>query len=389
MRISGRRRAAASLVLIVVLALVSGVSGCAEWRGLNSLPLPGTQGSGPGSFQIQAQMPDVNNLQQNSRVRVADVTVGNVTKISRQGWHALVTMTLNGDVDLPENVTAKLGQTSLLGSLHIELAPPTDAAPEGKLHDGSLIPLASSGKYPSTEQTLAAIALLLNGGGIGNIQDITDALSVAFTGREGDLRSLIEQLDKAIGYLNDQKDDIIAATESLNNLVGQFAAQKPVVDKALKTIPDALAVLRDQRNNISEALAQLGKFSALAADSVNQTKDSLVQELKDVGPVLESLANAGPALTRALSFLPTFPFPKETLTNWLRGDYANLTLIVDLTLSRIDAGFFTGTRWECDLTWLELQWGRTIGQMPSPCTAGNQYTPGNPLIAPYHWDQGP
>jgi len=383
MRAKWIRVAAGMLVLTLALA------GCSDWRGLNSVPLPGVQGVGPGAFTIQAQMPDVDNIETNSRVRVGDVNVGTVKRIDRQGWHALVTMELNGDVQLPANATATLGQTSLLGSLHIELAPPKDAPPQGKLHDGSLIPLASSGKYPSTEQTLSAIALLLNGGGIGNIQDITDALSVAFTGREGDLRSLIEQLDKAIGYLNDQKDDIIAATESLNNLVGQFAAQKPVVDKALKTIPDALAVLRDQRENISEALAQLGKFSALAADSVNQTKDSLVQELKDVGPVLESLANAGPALTRALSFLPTFPFPKETLTNWLRGDYANLTLIVDLTLSRIDAGFFTGTRWECDLTWLELQWGRTIGQMPSPCTAGNQYTPGNPLIAPYHWDQGP
>ena len=141
-----------------------------------------------------------------------------------------------------------------------------------------------------------------------------------------------------IGYVNDQKGDIIAANESLNNLVGQFAEQKPVVDKALRTIPDALAVLKDQRNNLAEALAQLGKFSALAADSVDQTKEALVQELKDLGPVLESLANAGPALTRALSFLPTFPFPKETLTNWMRGDYANLSLIVDLTLSRIDAG---------------------------------------------------
>ena len=86
-----------------------------------------------------------------------------------------------------------------------------------------------------------------------------------------------------------------------------------MVDKALRTIPDALAVLRDQRDNLSEALAQLGRFSALAADSVNQTKDALVQELKDIGPVLESLANAGPALTRALSFLPTFPFPKEQI----------------------------------------------------------------------------
>ena len=110
-----------------------------------------------------------------------------------------------------------------------------------------------------------------------------------------------------------------------------------MVDKALKTIPDALAVLKDQRENLADALAQLGKFSALAADSVNQTKESLVAELKDLGPVLEPLANAGPALTRALSFLPTFPFPKETLQNWMRGDYANLSLIVDLTLSRIDA----------------------------------------------------
>jgi phospholipid/cholesterol/gamma-HCH transport system substrate-binding protein len=351
-------RAAGAAVLALALA------GCAGWQGLNSLPLPGVQGVGPGAFTIQAQMPDVDNIEQNSRVRVGDVNVGTVTKIERQDWHALVTMRLDGDVELPANATAKLGQTSLLGSLHIELAPPTDEPPQGKLHDGSLIQLKSAGKYPSTEQTLAAIALLLNGGGIGNVQDITDALSTAFAGRENDLRSLIEQLDKAIGYLNDQKHDIIAASESLNNLIGQFAEQKPVVDKALKTIPDALAVLSEQRDNLSEALAQLGKFSALAADSVNQTKDSLVQELKDLGPVLESLANAGPALTRALSFLPTFPFPKETLTNWMRGDYANLTLILDLTLSRIDSGFFTGSRWECDLTWLEIQWGRTIGQFP-------------------------
>jgi phospholipid/cholesterol/gamma-HCH transport system substrate-binding protein len=375
---------------IAVAVVSAGVlSGCADWRGLNSVPLPGVEGGGPGAFVIQAQMPDVDNIEPNSRVRMGDVNIGHISKIERQGWHALVTMKLDGDVDLPANATAKLGQTSLLGSLHIELAPPTDVPPQGKLHEGSLIPLSSSSAYPSTEQALAAVALLLNGGGIGEIQDITEALSTAFSGRENDLRSLIEQLDVAIGHLDDQKQDIIAATESLNNLVGQFADQKPVVDKALRTIPDALAVLRDQRNNLAEALAQLGKFSALAADSVNQTKEALVAELKDLGAVLEQLANAGPALTRALSFLPTFPFPKETLTNWMRGDYANLTLIVDLTLSRIDSSFFTGTRWECDLTWLELQWGRTIGQFPSPCNAGGPGTAGNPLIAPYRFDQGP
>jgi phospholipid/cholesterol/gamma-HCH transport system substrate-binding protein len=366
----------------LIVAAAALLSGCSSWQGLNSLPLPGTAGNGAGAFTIQAQMPDVDNLKQNSRVRVGDVTVGNVSKIERQGWNALVTMRLDGDVQLPANAVAKVALTSLLGTLHIELSPPTDTVPEGRLHEGSLIPLSSSGAFPSTEKTLAALSLLLNGGGIGQVQDITEALATAFTGREADLRSLIQQLDKFIAYNNDQKDDIIGATESLNNLVGQFAAQKPVVDKALKTIPDALQVLKDQRDQLADALAQLGKFSALAADSVNQTKEVLVAELKDLGPVLKSLADAGPALTRALSFYPTFPWPKETITNWMRGDYGNLSLVFDLTLSRIDSGLFTGTRWEGNLTELEMQWGRTIGQLPSP------YTAGNPLTVPYHWDQG-
>jgi phospholipid/cholesterol/gamma-HCH transport system substrate-binding protein len=371
------RKTAGTLILLAVA-----LSGC-QWQGVNSLPLPGTAGHGPGSFTIEAQLPDVDNIERNSRVRVGDVTVGSITKIERQGWHALLTMTINGDVDLPANATATVGQTSLLGSKHVELAAPKNVPPEGKLHDGSLIPLSAGSAYPSTEQTLSALSLILNGGGIGQIQDVTHALSTAFAGREDDLRSLIQQLDQFASYVNDQTADIITATQSLDNLAGQFADQKPVVDKALATLPEALSVLKDERQKLADALDLLGKFGAVAADSVNQTKDNLVNELQQIGPVLESLANAGPALTRSLSLLSTYPWPNDTLENWLRGDVANTSLTFDFTLSRIDSALLTGTRFEGKLTQLEMQWGRTIGQIPSP------YTAGNPLVAPYHLDQGP
>ena len=366
--------------LAVVTATV--VTGC-EWNGLNSLPMPGTEGGGPGSYVVRAELPDVGYIQQNSRVRVGDANVGTITKIERQGWHALVTMTLNGDVDLPANATAKVGQTSLLGSLHIELAPPTDVPPQGKLRDGSLIPLERAGSYPGTDQTLAALSLMLNGGGIGQVQDITAAFAAAFKNRAADLRSLIEQIDQFTRHLDAQTGDILAATESFNGLVSQAADQKPVLDRAIRTIPDALAVLAEQRDDLAEAVDALGKFSALAADTVNQSKENLVKELNQVAPVLRSLADTGPDLTRSLDFIGTFPWPKGPLDNWIRGDYANITAIVDLTLSRIDNNLFTGTRWEGNLTELEMQWGRTIGQLPSP------YTATNPLVAPYRLDQGP
>lgn len=372
-------RATTGFLLLITAAVMSGCG----WRGVNSIPLPGTEGHGPGSYQVQAQMPNVTNIQPNSRVRVGDVTVGTVTKIERQGWHALITMKINGDVTLPANATAKLGQTSVFGTVHVELAPPTDAAPQGRLLNGALIPLSRAGAYPTTEQTLAVASMFLNGGGLGQIQDITKAFSTAFGGREDDLHTLILRVNEFVGQLNRQKDDILTATDRINNLVSQFAAQQPVIDHGLQTIPDALAVLKDQRDHLVDAFDRLGKFSALAADSARQTKSAFVAELRDLGPVLESLANAGPALTRSLSLLPTFPWPKEDIDKVFRGDAANITMIVDLTLSRLDSALFTGTRWEGNLTQLEMQWGRTIGQLPSPVTAGN------PLVVPYHLDQGP
>jgi phospholipid/cholesterol/gamma-HCH transport system substrate-binding protein len=366
------------LAAALIAACLSAIPGC-EWRGLNSLRLPGTEGTGDDAYTIQAQLPDVVVIQQNTRVRVADVNVGKVTKIEVQDWHALLTMRINGDVHLPANSTAKVGQTSLLGSMHIELAPPTDEPPQGELKNGSVIPLSSASTYPTTEQTLASVSILLNGGGLGQLQEINQAFAKALAGRENDMRSLLNQLDTFISQLNEQTDDIISATEHLNSLAGQVAAKDQIVDKALTTIPQALAVLSDSRTKLADAIDALGKFGAIATSTVNQTKESLVDNLRNIAPVLRELADAGPALTKGLDFLSTYPWVKSTVANWFRGDFANITLVIDLTLSRIDSSLFTGTRWEGDLTELELQWGRTIGQMPSP------YTAGNPLIAPYQW----
>src|SRR5882762_4812701 len=118
------------LAAALIAACVSAIPGC-EWRGLNSLSLPGTEGSGDGSYTIQAQLPDVVVIQQNTRVRVADVNVGNVTKIEVQDWHALVTMRINRDMHLRRT------------------APPRSDRP------ASLAPCTSNSHRPSTRRRRA------------------------------------------------------------------------------------------------------------------------------------------------------------------------------------------------------------------------------------------
>ena len=318
-------------------------------------------------------------IQQNTRVRVADVNVGNVTKIEVQDWHALVTMRIDGDVHLPANSTAKVGQTSLLGSMHIELAPPTDEPPQGELKDGSVIPLSAASTYPTTEQTLASVSILLNGGGLGQLQEINQIVRQG-VGRSRERHAQPADPARHLHRPTQRSDRRHHHRHRASQLVGRAGGgEGPDRRQSADHDPAGAGVLADSRTKLADAIDALGKFSAIATSTVNQTKESLVDNLRNIAPVFRELANAGPALTKGLDFLSTYPWVKSTVANWFRGDFANITLVIDLTLSRIDSSLFTGTRWEGDLTELEMQWGRTIGQMPSP------YTAGNPLIAPYRW----
>jgi phospholipid/cholesterol/gamma-HCH transport system substrate-binding protein len=346
-----------------------------SWEGANSLPLPGTAGSGDdGSYTVMIEMPNVTSIQRNSRVRVHDVTVGNVTDVQLQDWHALVTVQLESTVALPKNTTAKIGQTSLLGSLHIELAEPLNEEPTGALQDGDTIPLDRAGQYPTTEQTLAAVSVVLNGGGLGQLQEIDTQLNAALGGRESDVRSFLTQLDVFTTALNTQKDDIIAALDGLDRLALTANEQTQTLESALERIPPALETLNRQKDELTGSVTSVGNFADAANRTVTASTDDIQQNLRDLAPTLRELANAGPGLAGSLGMLPTFPWPLAGLPNYIRGDAGNLSATVDLTMGRIDSNFLQGTPLAGSLYNAETAMGRTLGRQP---TADK-----NPLTAP-------
>ncbi|MEU2105421.1 MCE family protein [Nocardia sp. NPDC019255] len=337
-----RRRMRRTAAVAAGLTVTLGVAGC-QWDGLNSLPMPGTEGTAPGSYEVRIQMPNVTTLTRNSPVRVHDVAVGTVSKIEVQDWHALVTVTLNPDVRLPANAVAEIGQTSLLGSNHLELSEPTDQPPEGQLKAGDVIPLARAGAYPTTEQVLSSLSVVLNGGGVAQLETITHELNSALTGREDAIRDLLPQLNELTTNLDRQTGDIIAAMSGLDRLGGQLAEQRDVVAAAIEQIHPALTVLADRRANITRAITALGELSDVVRRIVAASGEDLKANLRSLVPVLKSLSDTGSDLTEALKILATFPFPMKNLDHAIKGDYLNLFMTVDITGKRLDSNFLTGT----------------------------------------------
>src|SRR3954468_10530029 len=123
------------------------------WKGIANVPVPGGAGSGSDNMTIYVQMPDTLALNVNSRVRVADVFVGTVRSIELKNWVATLTLDVQSGLNLPSNTMAAIGQTSLLGSQHVQLDQPRD--PSGQqLKSGDTIPLQNSSSFPTTERTL-------------------------------------------------------------------------------------------------------------------------------------------------------------------------------------------------------------------------------------------
>lgn len=320
------------------------VSGCG-FGGLNSLPLPGAVGRGPGAAVYHVEIANVSTLEPNSPVLVGDVVIGSVNKMTVRDWHADVEISVKPEVAIPANAVATVGQTSLLGSMHLALNPPLGQSPSGRLAPGATLGLSKSSTYPSTEQTLSALSVVINGGGVGQIGDIVTELNAALGGREPQIRDLLTRLNDFVGVLATQRDSINATVVSLNRVAGTFAGQRDVLTRALDRIPPALDVLVAERPRLTAALAKLGSFSTLAGDVVNETQADLVRNLRNLEPTLRSLADVGPELDQALAYFTAFPYGQSTIDRAIRGDYLNQYIIFDFTVPRLKKTLFLGTRW--------------------------------------------
>ncbi|BBX63414.1 virulence factor Mce [Mycobacterium saskatchewanense] len=337
-------RVALRRVLGAACCVMLAATGCA-FNGLNSLPLPGAVGRGPGASVYHVEIANVGTLEANSPVMIDDVIVGSISSMKVRGWHADVEISVQPGVTIPANAVASVGQTSLLGSMHLELNAPLGQQGTGRLQPGATIPLSRSSTYPSTEQTLSSLSVVLNAGGLGQIGDIIHNFNAALSGQEGAVRDLINRLDKFVGTFDQQRDDLVASIRALNRLASTFAGQRDVITQALYKIPPALDVLIKERPRLTSALNKLGTFSATATRLVNDAGSDLVKNLQNLGPTIKALADIGPDLDAAIAYAPTFPFTQGFIDRYVRGDYVNGYFIIDLTNSGLRKSILLGTHW--------------------------------------------
>jgi phospholipid/cholesterol/gamma-HCH transport system substrate-binding protein len=315
--------------LVAAAAAATALSGCG-FGGIYSLPLPGAAGNGSNTYTINVQLADVLDLVPYSAVKVNGATMGHITKINVQNGHALVTCQIENAAHLPQNATAQVEETSLLGEKYVELEPPSAVPPEGTLGDGDTIPLIRTGTDASVEEVLGALSALLNGGGVGQVNTIAKEVNTALDGHTATSRDLLHHLTVFAAGLNAQKAQIIQAIEGVDALTRTVRGQENVLLSTLNHVPRALRILAQDRHNLTTMLVSVKHLGKVAVRVENASQRDLLANLADLRPTLAKLAKVGKVIPKTLSIIITYP-TADSVEQEYHGDYGNLALTIDLS----------------------------------------------------------
>lgn len=360
-----RRGAVAASAAAAAMAL----GGCGVLSGgVYETPLPGGADVGSNPLRITADFEDVLDLVPQSSVKVDNVSVGRVQKITlnKDGRSARVVLVVNRTVDLPAGTTARLQQTSLLGEKYVGLERPEVAVAGPPVASGDRLGLADTSQAAQVEQVLGSLSMVLNGGGVGQFQEISRELQKVSAGRPEQVKKSLRQIETFVSDLDGRKESITSALDGLAALSTTLESDKDKIASALDGLSPGMKVLVKQRKQLVAMLRSLDRLSSVTVDTLDAAQDDIVADLKSLEPILQQLAKSGQDLPKSLQILLTYPFPDSVL-GAIKGDYLNV--FIETNFRTIPNGCAA-----IGCSWPQIE----DPNAAAPTTAGNRRMPSVP-----------
>lgn len=301
------------------------LGGCA--LSLQSLPKAG--GAPAASYPLHAVFSDVLNLPEGAQVRVGPEVVGDVSGIAAQDFAAHLTLAIDDGVRIPAGTTAQVRFDNPLGDEYILLSEPSGTPVGGDLAAGATIPESATSTAPSVEDTFGALSLVLNGGGLNQLQVIIHELNDTFAGNQPQIRSFLTTIDRAVTTVAGGRASLDAALAAIALLSKDLAAGGGTITRGLQTIAPAIGVLAGENRQISsllQALSGLGQAGTAVAAGSGAATDADIRELL---PLVEQLESVSQQLAPDLAAISRFEAETPRIAP---GAYLQVNAIADVLL---------------------------------------------------------
>jgi phospholipid/cholesterol/gamma-HCH transport system substrate-binding protein len=304
---------AVSLLVLVALVMMAFKA--------DSLPLIG------GGDTYYAAFTDSSGIKPNDEVRIAGVRVGKVTSVGLDGDHVKVAFKISSGADFGTETNAEIKVKTLLGAMFLALEPKGS----GQLKEGSTIPTSRTRSAYDVVEAFSGLAeraqdidLPQLTQSLNTLADATQntpeelqstlkglsALSANVAARDAQLNTLLGNLQKVSGVLNERDQDIVTLMKSSDELLRGVVARREAVHELLVSTSqlstELTALVRESRADLKPALSNLKSV----VDVLRKNQNNLDNSLRLMAPFYRVFTNTlgtGPWFDTWISNLPPGP----------------------------------------------------------------------------------
>lgn len=277
-----------------VLALVAGVGWYVLLR-----PEP--------ESRVVAEFTSADGIFPGSRVAVLGVPLGTVDSVEPRGGVVRVTMTLPGDVAVPEEAHAYIMSPAVISDRFVELSPAYTGGPE--LASGGTIPAErthSPIKWDELADSLDELldALGPDASGEGGIGALVSAAAATLDGNGPRIREAIRRIAQASDLLAARTPDMKAVLDDVEALTGLLVEHRSTVDLLTETVATAAADFTEQQDAVAASVQRVSRALRTLGRLLREHGDQLSGDLSRLTDLSTTLVARQRELAETLDTLP-------------------------------------------------------------------------------------
>ena len=280
-----------------------------------------------GGDVYYADFSEAGGLKANDEVRIAGVRVGKVEDIELAGGHVRVTFRIEEDARFGHESRAAIKVKTLLGAMFLSLEP----AGDGQMDEGYEIPVERTSSPFDVVQAFTGLAETSQdidtdqlAESLTTLADLTrntpeefrsalqgvSALSTNIAAKNEKIGTLLQNLEKVSGVLDERDDDIIALMRDSDVLFRALVARRESIHNLLVATSEMsrelTALVRQSRDDLKPALTHLENVVAV----LNKNEDNIDNSLRLMAPFYRVFANtlgSGPWFDTWIQNMPPVP----------------------------------------------------------------------------------
>ena len=274
------------------------------------------------NYQLGATFESAQGVLAGDMVKIAGVDVGRVTATEIKDGQAYVEFEVEKEVKLPEDTQVAIRWRNVVGQRFLYLYPGTS---DTMLEESDIIPVEQTRDIADIGEFLNRVGPILKAIDPEKANEFVDAVNVAFSSNEQNVRELIDSGAVLARELGQSDDDIRDLLGSADKIMAAYASQDHSLGSFIDDLDSVSGVLARRTDDINSLVTNFAEVQQQLDRLMSNNASNIDGTISGLKEVVEVINDNRKNLERTVETLPLGVAGYFQTTSW--GEWFNVRVV--------------------------------------------------------------